>query len=76
MAMKEGVKINHRVLIAMDALTASQKKALEPLLRDRQGFMVDASRRRMRSRIPRGMPSTSGTQGMASCSPIPSWTAP
>jgi hypothetical protein len=43
-AVKEGVKINHRVVIAMDALTASQKKALEPVLRDRQGFIVDASR--------------------------------
>ena len=44
MAVKEGVKINHRVVIAMDALTASQKKALEPVLRDRQGFIIDASR--------------------------------
>jgi hypothetical protein len=26
-AVKEGVKINHRVVIAMDALTDSQKKA-------------------------------------------------
>jgi hypothetical protein len=43
-AVKEGIKINHRVVIAMDALTASQKKALEPVLRDRQGFIVDASR--------------------------------
>jgi hypothetical protein len=43
-AVKEGVKINHRVVIAMDALTASQKKALEPVLRDRQGFIAAASR--------------------------------
>jgi hypothetical protein len=43
-AAKEGVKINRRVVIAMDALTASQKKALEPVLRDRQGFIADASR--------------------------------
>jgi hypothetical protein len=43
-ATKEGVKINHRVVIAMDALTDSQKKALEPVLRDREGFIVDASR--------------------------------
>ena len=44
MAVKEGVKINHRVVIAMDALTASQKKALEPVLRDRKGFIAEASR--------------------------------
>lgn len=44
MVTKEGVKINHRVVIAMDALTDSQKKALEPVLRDREGFIVDASR--------------------------------
>jgi hypothetical protein len=43
-AVKKGVKINHRVVIAMDALTDSQKKALEPVLRDRQGFIADASR--------------------------------
>jgi hypothetical protein len=28
----------------MDALTASQKKALESVLRDRQGFLADVSR--------------------------------
>ena len=44
MAVKEGIKIDRRVTIAMDALTASQKKALEPVLRDREGFLANASR--------------------------------
>jgi hypothetical protein len=53
-AVKEGVKINHRVVIAMDALTASQKKALEPVLRDRQGFIANASRQTKAVRGPGG----------------------
>jgi hypothetical protein len=52
MAVKEGVKLDRRVTIAMDALTASQKKALEPVLRDRDGFLANASRQAKAIRIP------------------------
>ncbi len=52
--VKEGVEINHRVVIAMDALTASQRKALEPVLRDRQGFLAEASRQTTAVKGPSG----------------------
>ena len=76
MAVREGVKINHRVVIAMDALTASQNKASEPVPHDRQGFLDDASRRTKVVEGPDGNPSMSGTLGTASSSPIPSWKTP
>jgi hypothetical protein len=40
--VKQGVKIDQRVLIAMDALSPTQRKALEPVLRDKQGFIANA----------------------------------
>ena len=44
MAVKEDIKIDQRVIIAMDALSPSQKKALEPVLHDRQSFITNATR--------------------------------
>jgi len=51
-AVKEDVKIDHRVIIAMEALSPSEKKTLEPVLRDRQGFITNASRRGNVIKIP------------------------
>jgi hypothetical protein len=44
MAVKKDVKIDHRVFIALDALSPGEKKALEPVLRDKDGFITNAAR--------------------------------
>jgi len=43
MAVKNDFQIDPRVAIAFDAMTPSQKAALQPVLRDKQKFLAQAS---------------------------------
>jgi hypothetical protein len=45
MAVEQGFRVNRRVNIAIDALSAGQKAALEPVLRTKQSFVAHATRR-------------------------------
>lgn len=44
MAVKNDFQVDPRVTIALDAMTPSQKGALQPVLRDKEEFIAQASR--------------------------------
>jgi len=51
MASKRDFQVDRRVAIAIDAMTPSQKAALQPVLHDKQRFIAHASRTGMSRKI-------------------------
>jgi len=52
MAVNKDVKIDHRVFIALEAMSPGEKKALEPVFRDKHGFITNAARQGRVIKIP------------------------
>jgi hypothetical protein len=56
MPIKKGFQVDQRVGIAMDALTASQKAALEPVLQSKQRFVAHSKLPGVTKKLPGAKP--------------------